>query len=443
MALQGTAEVTEKAPPTAWQRLNNFGTNIGKRIDKAMPTGNDFWNSAAGISPYLALMQQAPMSPFQMFTPEMAMAAIQQAEQFNSQFNAAQGTPTSGAGGVSTSGLRQVSAKEQREQAYRDFYAKKGLTEEQINKKVAKVLNTDKTFSDDKQFRQAVKKGEIQGLTVKDGKVKAPTKYEGAAANESQMSQGLRGGFQGLSQNALMAAQNLPFMYAQNEQRANAVRNMMTPMLMQQVGAMAGGGLNAGEQAGLDSIKNYYDKEYNSLFQSSVDDAYSRLYNTGFMQSSLVDDVLNKGALKPAGEYAVNAAASLAQMENQFRNSASQRQAQAIASGLGAFSGLGQGSGIGSVTGGIMSPGQAGLTTDPQTMALLAAQQNQGLNNMMANNAVIQGIMQKPITVMPEGGGFSATGALGGAVSGAKMGSMFGPLGTAVGGLAGGIMGGF
>ena len=161
------------------------------------------------------------------------------------------------------------------------------------------------------------------------------------------------------------------------------------------------------------------------------------------MQSSLVDDVLNTGALKPAGEYAVNAAASLAQMENQFRNSASQRQAQAIASGLGAFGSLGQGSGIGSVTGGIMSPGQAGLTTDPQTMALIAAQQNQGLNNMMNNNAAIQGIMQKPVTIIPEGGGFSATGALGGAMSGAAAGSMFGPIGTGVGAVVGGFTGGF
>ena len=431
---------TTTAKPAATTTLKG-GTTASNRF--SMPTTNDFYKSAMGAAPYLPLMQQAPMNPFQTWTPEMAMAALQAQERFNTQFGVAQGTPTSGAGGVSTTGLRPVSGKEQREQAYRDYYARKGLSEEEINKKVAKVSNTDKTFSDDKGFVKAVKKGEIQGLTVKNGKVKAPTKFEGATANESGMSQGLRGGFQGLAQNALMAAQQMPFMYAQNEQRANAVRNMMTPMLMQQVGMMANGGLSPSEQAGLDSMKNYYNKEYNSLFQNSVDNAYARLNNTGFMQSSLVDDVLNTGALKPAGEYAVNAAASLAGMENQFRNSASQRQAQAIASGLGAFGSLGQGSGIGSVTGGIMSPGQAGLTTDPQTMALIAAQQNQGLNNMMNNNAAIQGIMQKPVTIMPEGGGFSMTGAFGGAMSGASAGSMFGPIGTGVGAGIGGIMGAF
>lgn len=419
------------------------GTFVAGTRGFGMPSMNDVYKGAMAAGQFLPLMQQAPMSPTQMWTAEMAMAAMQQQEGFNRQFGIAQGTPTSGAGGVSTTGLRPVSGKEQREQAYRDYYARKGLSEEAINKKVAKVLNTDKTFSDDKQFVKAIKKGEIQGLTVKNGKVKAPTKFEGATANESTMSQGLRGGFQGLAQNALMAAQQMPFMYAQNEQRANAVRNMMTPMLMQQVGMMANGGLSPSEQAGLESMKNYYNKEYNSLFQNSVDNAYARLNNTGFMQSSLVDDVLNTGALKPAGEYAVNAAASLAQMENQFRNSASQRQAQAIASGLGAFQSLGAGSGIGSVTGGIMSPGQAGLTTDPQTMALIAAQQNQGLSNMIGNNAAIQGIMQKPVTVLPESKGFSASGALGGAASGASMGAMFGPIGMGIGAGIGGIMGAF
>ena len=78
---------TTTAKPAATTTLKG-GTTASNRF--SMPTTNDFYKSAMGAAPYLPLMQQAPMNPFQTWTPEMAMAALQAQERFNTQFGVAQ-----------------------------------------------------------------------------------------------------------------------------------------------------------------------------------------------------------------------------------------------------------------------------------------------------------------------------------------------------------------
>ena len=360
--------------------------------------------ASIGSQAIKGLQGSPPSGPVSMYTPEMHASAVKQYEDYMARFGAATGARATGPGGVSITGTREVSGQQQKKDAYVDYLtSEKGLTQEEAQARANKIAGKKKlTFADDKGFKKYIQKNDIEGLDIKNGKIKAAPKSIGPEITAGEQQQNIRDMMQGLNMQAMMAAQGLPFLYAQQEQRGAGVRNVMTPMLMQQGMQIASGGMSQPEMEGMQAIEDYFKEDFKGYFDDLTDQAYAQLYNTGFMSSSLVDDVLKEGAAEPAAEYATQSAAKLAEIRNRFMSDSLARDSQRQQVGLGTFGQLGQMSGIGSVTGGMVNPNQFGGLTDAQSIQLLAGVRAGDLSNMMQNQAGFSNLLQKPVNIMPE-----------------------------------------
>ncbi len=356
---------------------------------------------AAGA--FKSLQGPPPSGPVSMYTPEMHASAVKQYENYMNRFGAATGATARSSSGASITGIGEISPQQQKKEAYTNYLvAEKGFSPEQAEARANKIAGKKKlTFNQDQGFKKYIRKNDLEGFSIKNGKIKAAPKPVGPEINTGEQQQNIQNMMQGLNQQSMMAASGLPFMYAQQEQRGANVRNMMTPMLMQQGMGIASGGMSQPELEGLKAIEDYFADDFKGYFEDLTDQAYSGLYNSGFTSSSLVDDVLNEGAAEPAAEYAAQSAAKLADIRNRFMSDSLARDTQRQQVGLGTFGQLGQMSGIGSVTGGLVNPGQFGGMTDAQSLALLQGVRAGDLSNMMQNQAGFSNLLQKPVNIMP------------------------------------------
>lgn len=361
--------------------------------------------ASMGASAFKSLQGPPPSGPVSMYTPEMHASAVKQYEDYMNRFGAATGVRATGPGGASLTGTREINPQQQKKEAYADYLVvEKGYSPEEAQARANKIAGKKKlTFAQDKGFKKHIRKNDTESLSIKNGKIKAAPKFAGPEINTGEQQQNIQNMMQGLNQQSMMAASGLPFMYAQQEQRGANVRNMMTPMLMQQGMQMASGGMSQPELEGLKAIEDYFADDFKGYFEDLTDQAYSGLYNSGFTSSSLVDDVLNEGAAEPAAEYAAQSAAKLADIRNRFMSDSLARDTQRQQVGLGTFYTLGQMSGIDSVTGALVNPNQFGGMTDAQSLALLQGVRAGDLGNMMQNQAGFSNLLQKPVNIMPGG----------------------------------------
>lgn len=349
-----------------------------------------------------------PTGPVPYYDANMLGAAIRQQEDFAKRFSAATGARATGPSGTSITGTREISGKEQKSDAFIDYLTtEKGLSQEEAQKRANKITaNPNKSFRQNKGFKRWVKQGNVDGLSIgRDGRIKAAPKAIGPSIEASPQQQQMQDMMRGFNMQSMMAAQGLPFIYGQQERRAGAVRDFMTPGLMNQAMNFSMGGLSRPEQEGLQAIRDYMQEDFKGYFDDLVGQAQGKLFNTGFTQSSLVDDIVTDMAIDPARDYSIQSAARMAELENQFRTAAVGRDAQRLQSGLGAFGTLGQMQGIGSVMGGLVNPAMTGGLTDAQSLSLLQQVRGGDLQNMLTNQGMMSNLLQQPLQIMPDGGG--------------------------------------
>ena len=400
---------------------------------------------AGPMAQYMATANQAPaISSQSVYTPEMLDQYLRSMGQYMNTQNQFYGTPYVGPGGASVTQSKQMSGQEVKAEAYVNYLISKGYTRENAQKKANQIIADKKlTFKEDKGFRKYINEGNAPGVKVQDGKIKASTKFtEGGIQTGDQA---MRSGFENLSQQALGGASQLMPALTADVQRALQARQQ----LQGSIGSLLGQGftqtgLTPQEQASYDAMKAKYLQDYGDLYRDTMQRTTGELVDTGFASSNLAANALQRGAYDAQSRFLTGAMGDLAARENELINSRFARQSQNLTNLLNTYGSLGATQGLGSILPGIMSPGQAGLMTDPQTIeALMTMQQNQARNRQMDQTMMNQALAQ-PLQMLPSGGGAgskisgAATGALGGAATGAMVG---GPAGAVVGGVIGGIGG--
>lgn len=391
---------------------------------------------------------QAPQITSQsIFTPDMWQAAVDAQRRFQSNQNNFYGTPYTGAGGTTTRQATTMSARDVKADEYKKYLISKGYTQDNAQKEVNKILAGQGKFRDDKGFRQAIKAGDIEGLSVKKGKIKAQERITPGGFNVSPESESLRQGMQGLSGQAINAAQGLMPMLT-----GDIARSLMAKQGIQgQLGSLLGQGftdtgLTPSEQANYDATKAKYMKDFGDLYRDTMQRTTGDLIDSGFASSNLAADALQRGAYDAQSRFLTDAMAGLAGKESDLINARFGRQSQNVSNLLNAFNTLGANQGIGSVLQGVLNPNQAGLFNDPQSIAMINEMQQNQAGNRRMDQAMLDAALGRPIQIMPTKDGLNwggaASGALAGAGTGATVGSVIPGVGTAIGAGVGGLIGG-
>ena len=343
---------------------------------------------------------QAAPAPVNVFTPEMAEAWFKQLGQYQNNYNAQSRTPTTGAGGVTTSQGGKLSDREIKQREYAKYLMSKGYDQANADRMAA----TTKNLGQDKGFLKWVNKsGDATSLIGKGGKVRAQTEYQPAGFGVSDMSEANRDAMQGLTSEALGAASGLPQMFGMDLARALQSKQQLGNMAQGYLGqGFTDTGLLAGEQAQVDALKNKYLQDFGDLYNDTMRSTAGGLQSSGFASSNLAGEALQRGAYDPQSRFLTDAMASLAGVESDLVNQRFGRQTQNLNSILNTFNTLGSNQGIGSVLGGIVNPEQAGLFTDPQSAQLQAAIQQNALQNAQQNQAFMNQAHSQPVTVMGE-----------------------------------------
>ena len=388
------------------------------------------------------------------YTPEMLDRYLNSMGQYMNMQNQFYGTPYAGPGSTSVNQSRQMSDQEVKAEAYVNYLISKGYTRENAQKKANQIIADKKlTFKQDKGFKKYINEGNAPGVKVEGGKIQAATKFtEGGIQTGDQA---MRSGFENLSQQALGGASQLMPGLTADVQRALQARQQ----LQGSIGSLLGQGftqtgLTPQEQASYDAMKAKYMQDYGDLYRDTMQRTTGELVDSGFASSNLAAGALQRGAYDAQSRFLTGAMGDLAAKENELINSRFARQSQNLNNLLNTYGSLGATQGLGSILPGVMSPGQAGLMTDPQTIeALMAMQQNQARNRQV-DQTMMNTALGTPLQILPGAGGGGAggqdgvnwmggaSGAIGGAKIGAKIGSVFPGAGTAIGAGLGGVIGG-
>jgi hypothetical protein len=404
------------------------------------------WAQFAGpMFQYMAAANQAPaISSQSVYTPEMLDQYLRSMGQYTNAQNQFYGTPYAGPGGTSVSQSRQMSSEEVKAEAYVNYLVSKGYTRENAQKKANQVIADKKiNFMQDKGFKKYINEGNAPGLKVgAKGGIKAAPKFtEGGIQTGDEA---MRSAFGNLSQQALGGASQLMPGLTADVQRALQARQQ----LQGSIGSLLGQGftqtgLTPQEQASYDAMKAKYMQDYGDLYRDTMQRTTGELVDSGFASSNLAAGALQRGAYDAQSRFLTGAMSDLASKENELINSRFARQSQNLNNLLNAYGSLGATQGLGSILPGVMSPGQAGLMTDPQTIeALMSMQQNQARNRQMDQTMMNQALAQ-PLQMLPSGGGIGdkVSGAASGALAGAAAGSVIPGIGTVTGGIIGGLGG--
>jgi hypothetical protein len=188
----------------------------------------------------------------------MAQQAFDFYQNYAGDLNKLYGTPSYTPGGVTTQQAEQITPKETKAQAYVSYLISKGYTPENAQKAAqAIVSDPKKKFANDKGFKDYIKSGSAQGLSLKKGGgIAAEAQYKPGGINVSPESEALNKAFQGLSMQSAMAASGLPQMYGQEAARSLQARQGLANMAQNYLGqGFNQQGLLPSEQANLDALK--------------------------------------------------------------------------------------------------------------------------------------------------------------------------------------------
>jgi hypothetical protein len=416
--------------------------------------GIDWSKLAEQLGPMFASMATANRAPSissqQVFTPEMLQGALDNYKYYQAMQNRFYGTPYTGPGGVSVSQPREMSRQEVVAEGYTNYLISKGYSRENAVKRTNRIIADPKlTFKSDKGFKSYINKGNIPGLSIKNGGIQAAPKMTQGGIQSG--APGVMEQVKGLGAESLAAAQGLPSMFGQDVARSLQARQQLQNSVANLIGqGFTQSGLTPQEQASYDAMKGKYLQDFGDLYRDTMQRTTGELVDSGFASSSLAKDALQRGAYDAQSRFLTGAMGELASKENELINSRVARQSQNVNNLLNSFNTLGANQGIGSVLGGFISPSQGGYLSEAQSAALLAEMQQNQARNRQVDQSMANQLLTTPVQLLPGGGGKDggmnwgggAKGALSGAASGATIGSVVPGIGTAIGAGVGGIIGG-
>lgn len=364
------------------------------------PTGQGLpWGDLiqAGASAIPAMMQPGQVPAANPMLNEAALqAAIDDLARYQQGQEALYGTPSYAPGGTSVVQAQKIPGKESKKEAYQQYLIGQG-----VDPVVAKRKANKLKFRDDKGFRKAIRSGEFedQGLFLDDGKIKARPRFTPGGATVSDESEMMTDALRALGMSGVAGMQRM-FGEGFNQQ-----------------------GLLPSQQRSLDDLKARYLDEFSDVYRDTTRGALGELVGSGTIKSSFAPGFIADTAGRAQSRFLTQALGELAGREEQMLTGRAARQAQALQN----------------YRGGIMSPGAAGLFTDPQSAQFAANLQQQNILNRAQDQAAMTGLMSTPRSgslATEEDDGFNWGGALAGGVTGFLTG---GPAGAVAGGLGGGL----
>ncbi len=377
----------------------------------------------------------APPQSQQIYTPEMRDQMLNYLQKFGGQLNTLYGTPSAGAGGVTTQQTSTNVNRDAKTEALAAFFQEtQGLSAEEAQKKAAaRAADTTKPLNQNQKFVDWLKQGNGKDFGVSVGKgggIIAPKETIPGGFQVDPRSEALNAGFQNLSAQSLQAASGLPSLFGMDTARALQAKSGLQGMIGQQLGqGLNDQGLTFQNQTDLDALEKFYLQKFGDLQRDTTQNIAGGLAESGFASSNLAANALQKGAYDSQSRFLTEAMAALAGQREGMLSGRAARQSQGMGDMLNAFNTLGANQGMQGVLGGVMSPGQAGLFTDPQSAALAAQLQQQNIGNNMQYAQMMQQGLSTPVQIMPEAPGLfsQVMGAaspflgMGAAIGGAKL----------------------
>jgi len=354
----------------------------------------------AVAGPAMTSMMQPGVAPTAtgMFTPEMMQAALDDLDRFGGGLESLYGTASYGPGGAQVTQAQKIPGRDLKKEAFKKYLINKGVDPSTAERKANNLR-----FRDSKGFRKAIKRGEFEGLSVDDGRIRAEQQFTPGGVQMGGESERLLDALRSLGMTGI-----------------GGMQGMLSQGFNQQ-------GLLPSQQKSLDEMKARYMDEFSDVYRDSTRSALGELVGSGTSKSSFAPGFIADTAGKAQSRFLTQAMGELAGREEQMLTGRAGRQAQALRN----------------YQSGIMSPGAAGLFTDPQSAQMAATLQQQNIANRFQQQGLRTALLSSPVDVMPgagpggdEGGlnlGGAATGALAGFATG-------GPVGAIIGGV-GGLLG--
>lgn len=351
-------------------------------------------------------------APFKGLTMEQLMGAINQYNQYLDRQNIYNQTPTR-VGQASATQNYDLSPQQIKAEAYIQHRIQQGDTPQQAQQAANAILAKGKGFRSDKGFRQAIKQGNFQGLSVRDGKVYAQPKMASGGIDFGAGQEQQAAALNNLNLQSFGAASGLPALYSMNERRALGLREGLTNPLLNMAFNKNQNGLTPDTQSAIDDINAEYKRQFGNLLNQGLQEATGELYNSGFTSSSQAGDVMDKFLGKAATRFASEAAGNMATKYSDMLTQGAGRDAQALQGALSTYQNVATPSGINSVLGNIMAPTQFGGLSDAQAAQLAANMQQTGYLNRQRDQMGLSDLMTKETTIFPNmgnpvSGGFMA-----------------------------------
>lgn len=341
---------------------------------------------------------------------QRAAAEAEARRQMRQQMGFAGATAT-GPGGVSITGERKNSGRDQSAQAAFDFFVQvKGMSPQQAEAKVRQYLsNPKKKFNKIKGFKKWLKQGSGVDYNLrvnKKGKIKPTNKYIGADYQESQASAGQRDMINNANQAGLNQVMSLMPFIGQDVGESVDFRRAMRARTMADLDAQNSEGVTAAQQNALDSMANAAINKYSDTFNDNVKGVIGRLQNSGALRSSLIGENLKRGAFDSFGDFLTNLQGQIADQGQKYLNDAASRNQMRINNLNTATAAGGQGA-LSQLWSPYMNPNSLGLATDPQAASILLQKQGLDQKGRLATGAQVLNAQLTPtLTPNDAGGGF-------------------------------------
>jgi len=356
-----------------------------------------------------------------------------------------QGATSKGTGFDLTGSRKNKGQKEKAAAAMAFLMEVRGLSEEEAQAKVDKIIsNPNKVFQDLKGFKKWIAQGggAQYGVAIgKSGGIVPLEKYKGPQYQESQT--GMRDALNQANLAGLGTVNSLMPYLAQDLGQATAFKGGLRGMMMSDLAEQDTEGLTQQQRDALEMSKQYALRDYAGTFNDNVKNVIGRLQGSGALRSSLIGDNLRRGAFDSYGKFLQGLEASQAGQEQQYLNDAANRSAQRMSNLVTAFGAGGAGQ-LAQLTNPYANPASLGLATDPEQAQIILnkqalEQKGRAQAGSFLQDSYTTATLQPNSAPKDKSGMWGSIGSVAGGIAGAAFGNpMLGAqLGGAIGRYAG------
>jgi hypothetical protein len=378
------------------------------------------------------------------YSPEMRDQMLNYLRQFGGQLNSLFGTPSQGAGGVTTRQATQTKIAD-KDAAFVDYLVKqKGVSEKEAQQRLKAIkADPNRSLMNNKGFVDYIRGGNVEGLSIgSNGGIITAKELTPGGFGVSEQSENLGSAFQGLNAEMAQALQGLPTLFGADAARALQSKMNLGNMAQNFLGeTLTQSGLSPQNEQDLAAMEAALMQKFGDVRRDSLQQTVGNLVGSGFTSSNLAADALKRGAHDVENRFLTDALATLAGQRDSMMNNAVSRQSQGLGNILNTFGALGANQGMAGLTSGLINPNQAGMFNDVQSAQLANQIQQQNIQNQMGFANMMQQGLSQPVQMMPNSPGlFSQIAQYAAPFAGFGLGSgELGKIGSKVGGALGKI----